>query len=505
MHLSRIFLEDGKIAYRRKELGTSLDFQVNGSLGQNERAEWTATGTYRGERSKGAGHVPSLAPQAGVAIPIVGKATIGKTDLTVDGHWKPNLRDLEFKFTLAGNSLSDLRKIFGTNLPESPPFKLSGTLVREGQVFQYEPFQGKVGSTDIGGKVTVDRRGKQPKFRATLHSKHLAVVDLGSLIGVPPKPGTAEAVKATAGAKAPPAPPGDRVIPQAKFNVDRWDEMDADVRVKADRVIRPQALPLDSFEMHVLVKDSVMRLKPVRFGVAGGRITANVTLDATKKPVRGHIDVEAQGLQIGRLFPTVKSMDGSLGTLYGRGKLSGTGESLGTLLATSHGEIGMAVDGGQVSLLLVELLGLDFGEALGMLGTRNKQVALRCAAGGFKVEKGIALAENFVVDTTDTVVKIEGTVSLADEKLKLVAYPEPKDKSFFALRSPMEVEGSFRDPSVKPRAGPIAARVLGAAALAAIAPPLALLAFVETGPGKDTDCGKLLRQAQAKGAVKKPT
>jgi len=203
MHLSRVFLEDGKIAYRRKDLGTSLDIQVNGSLGQNERVAWSATGTYRGERFKGAGHVPSMAPQAGVAIPVVGKATIGKTDLTFDGHWAPNLRDLAFKFTLAGNTLGDLRKIFGTNLPDSPPFKLTGTLVREDQVWQYEPFNGKVGSTDIAGKITVDRRGKRPSFRATLQSKQISVADLGSLIGVPPKPGRSRRLR-----RRRPRPPG---------------------------------------------------------------------------------------------------------------------------------------------------------------------------------------------------------------------------------------------------------------------------------------------------------
>jgi hypothetical protein len=39
--------------------------------------------------------------------------------------------------------------------------------------------------------------------------------------------------------------------------------------------------------------------------------------------------------------------------------------------------------------------------------------------------------------------------------------------------------------------------------LAAINPVLALLPFIETGPGKDSDCGKLIAQANAKGAVKK--
>jgi hypothetical protein len=40
-------------------------------------------------------------------------------------------------------------------------------------------------------------------------------------------------------------------------------------------------------------------------------------------------------------------------------------------------------------------------------------------------------------------------------------------------------------------------------ALAAISPPLALIALVDTGKGKDQDCGKYLAEAKARGAKPK--
>jgi hypothetical protein len=39
--------------------------------------------------------------------------------------------------------------------------------------------------------------------------------------------------------------------------------------------------------------------------------------------------------------------------------------------------------------------------------------------------------------------------------------------------------------------------------LAAVNPLLAILPFIETGPGKDSNCGALIAQARGKGAVKK--
>ena len=49
----------------------------------------------------------------------------------------------------------------------------------------------------------------------------------------------------------------------------------------------------------------------------------------------------------------------------------------------------------------------------------------------------------------------------------------------------------------------LAAKIGGAVALGAIAPPLALLALVDTGKGKDQDCGKYLAEAKARGAKPK--
>ncbi|HYJ17676.1 MAG TPA: AsmA family protein, partial [Burkholderiales bacterium] len=90
---------------------------------------------------------------------------------------------------------------------------------------------------------------------------------------------------------------------------------------------------------------------------------------------------------------------------------------------------------------------------------------------------------------TDTVMVGEGSVDMRDEKLALKLKPKPKDLSPVTLRSPLRIAGTLGSPTVFPEPAPIAARLAAAAALYVLAPPAALLALVETGPGKDTDCG----------------
>lgn len=58
-----------------------------------------------------------------------------------------------------------------------------------------------------------------------------------------------------------------------------------------------------------------------------------------------------------------------------------------------------------------------------------------------------------------------------------------------SLRGPLKIGGNFKDPSFRPEAGPLILRAAAATALYSVAPPAALLALIETGPGENIDCG----------------
>jgi len=93
------------------------------------------------------------------------------------------------------------------------------------------------------------------------------------------------------------------------------------------------------------------------------------------------------------------------------------------------------------------------------------------------------------VDTTDTLIIGEGTVNLKNEQMDLLLKPRPKDISILALRSPLRISGTFKDPGFRPDFKALGLRGAIALALGSIAPPAALLATFEPGPGKDSDCG----------------
>ena len=94
-----------------------------------------------------------------------------------------------------------------------------------------------------------------------------------------------------------------------------------------------------------------------------------------------------------------------------------------------------------------------------------------------------------------------GAFNFADESLALELNPRPKDFSPVTLRGPLEIKGTFKDPSFLPKPKPLLARAAAAIALYTIAPPAALLALIETGPGENVDCG--LQKQKEKAEKKK--
>jgi uncharacterized protein involved in outer membrane biogenesis len=61
--------------------------------------------------------------------------------------------------------------------------------------------------------------------------------------------------------------------------------MDADVKLVAANIDAPK-LPLEKMSAHLLLDGRVLKLKPLNFDAAGGRITSNVTLDAREASIQ---------------------------------------------------------------------------------------------------------------------------------------------------------------------------------------------------------------------------
>lgn len=381
------------------------------------------------------------------------------------------------QMALSGRDLHDLYPLIGVALPPTPPYAIDGQLAREGATWHYRDFTGEVGDSDLAGSVTVETGGERLMFNADLTSKRLDLDDLAGFLGGNPDDD-----------EAPASTEGDgRVIPDTPYALDRLRAMDADVRLRAQRI--QTDLPIDDMDAHLLLDDGMLRLDPLNFGIANGDIRSVVRMDARDTPIRTQLDADVRGLDLGALFPDSTLAGNAVGRIGGQARLTGAGNSIAAMLGSADGTLAVGMGRGEVSALLVELAGIDIAEALGFLITRDRTIPIRCAFADFAVEDGVMQAQALAFDTTDTLIVGEGRIDLGEEQLDLVLRPRPKDRSLLSLRSPLLVGGTFSDPSFRPDLRRLGLRGAVALALATIAPPAALLATLELGPGEDSDCG----------------
>jgi uncharacterized protein involved in outer membrane biogenesis len=212
-------------------------------------------------------------------------------------------------------------------------------------------------------------------------------------------------------------------------------------------------------------------------------------MDARKQAISTQLQATIRKVQLGKLFPDAKLAEQASGGISGDISLTGQGNSVAAMLGSSDGAVALGIGRGHVGNLIMELAGLDVAESVKFLFTGDKQIPLRCAWGDFAVDNGVMQSRSLAFDTTDTLILGEGKVDLKQEQLDLLLRPRPKDMSILALRSPLRIGGTFKDPSFRPDFKALGIRGAIALALGSIAPPAALLATIETGPGEDSNCG----------------
>lgn len=497
---SGLWIDDGRLTFLDAANRTDIATDVTSTRGADNGASSVAIkggGLWEGNRFtvKGRAESPLALRDRQRPYRIDVHGTAGSTRAHARGTLVDPvlLRGFDLQLALSGQDMADLYPLIGIVTPNTPPYRLDGRLTREvpdaqTRVWHYDNFRGVVGNSDLSGDANVTVGGPRPYLRANLVSKRLDFDDLAGFINKAPQDKSGESTNAQLAAQAARDRARTRLLPDKPYELDKLRAMDAEVRYQATRINAPK-WPLDNMDTHLRLENGLLQLEPLNFGVAGGKVRAIVRMDARESPIRTRTRIDASGLNLRELIPDVKLAQDAIGRIGGNVALSGTGNSIASMLGTSNGDVAIGMGRGQISNLLMELAGIDIAEALKFLVQGDRRVPVRCAFGDFTVSNGVMTARSLAFDTSDTIIVGEGSINLRDETLQLKLRPRPKDRSLFALRAPLWIDGTFKDPEFHPDYGRIGLRGALALTLANIVPPAALLATLELGPGKDAQCG----------------
>lgn len=495
LHFDALQLDQGEIHYKDAVLALDSRTDLSLNVRDPQRARTPAstevpeglrartTGDYQRFPLKAALSSGQLAPwllggKERMAWPVDFHLTVGraKVDFTGSVDQLNAQADVIGRFEAQGPSLAAMGEPLGVTLPTTGAFEMQGRVRHQGLRTFVVVKGAQVGSSRLAGEFVFDRRGPLPMLAGRLGGARLALADLGPAVGVP--------------ANGQPASSRDesgRVLPDRRFDLPSLAAMNANVLIDIRQMDLSSDLlePLEPLKGHLVLKDSVLTIRDLQARTAQGELTGRLALDGRQRTkALWNADLSVDHVVIQNWVKALKPEGRPpylTGRLSGRALVKGEGQSTAAILGSLTGPVQLRLRDGTISHLAVEGAGIDVAQLLGVLIKGDESLAVPCARADITAFDGTLKPELFVVNTKDSSVWVQGSLSLKDERMALQARVAPKDFSLLTLRTPLQVTGSLGDPHVSIKASALLPRVAGAVALGFLNPVAAIVPLIDPG------------------------
>jgi AsmA family protein len=467
-----------------------------------------AKGRFRGQPTNVDVRTGSVLPllqtdRAAPPVTVVLKAAAGASTLDFSGTVVDALRlaGLRGGYRVTGPSLGTAGDALGLVLPATGAFDVRGRLARQDAVWATVVDSASVGESRLRGAFRYDASSAVPRLEGRLQGELLKLADLAPAIGAP-------------AASAAPASADGRVLPDRAFDLPQMRAMDANVSVDIDR-LDPGSLfaeALTPLRAGLQLSGGVLTLDKLYARTASGTLAGRMRLDGRETRAKWDADLRWSGIRLEQWVKQTRAGGDPpcvSGRLSGQARVSGSGRSTASILASLQGNARLQLTDAAISHLALEAGGLDVAQGLGVLVSGDDALPVRCAAADLDVARGVVTPRVLVIDTDDSTVWVDGSVSLASERLDLRAVVTPRDFSPLALRTPVHVTGPLSAPQVTLEKAPLLQRLLPAALLALVTPVAGLLPLLDIGDDaragqNGAGCRALAQRARAAHGKRQP-
>ena len=522
----RLQVDAGVIVYRDALLGAGMDARfslVDGNdikavPGQASGLHFSGKGSYRKQAMsvevKAAGVLPVIADEAAaIALPVVIEARVGGASLSFHGTATDalHLGALKGRFSVQGPSLAAVGDPLRVTLPTTGPFRAEGLIAKEGVVWNTVIDRAEIGASRLAGAFTYDPRPRLPMLAGRLTGSKLLLADLGPAVGTPVRKTATPVVAASASAPAssPKKSASGRVLPDREFDLPALRAMDANVLIAIDNLDLGSSFlePLKPVRTHLVLADGVLTLRDLDARTGQGHLGGIVQLDGRNAQALWKADLRWDGVRLESWIHQARADNAppfATGSLSGQARVAGQGKSTAAILGSLRGGVRMQLANGTISHLAVEAAGLDIAQGLGVFLKGDDALPIQCTVADLVADQGLLRPRVLVLDTPDSTLWVDGTLSLATESMDLRVVTTPKDFSPMALRTPVHLRGNFANPSFSLEKRPLGLR-LGASALLAFVNPLAaLIPLIDIGNSAEAKRGADACRALAARIADKP-
>ncbi|HEY7363421.1 MAG TPA: AsmA family protein [Methylomirabilota bacterium] len=418
--LDQVRIEDARISYRDGKTGreTRVDIAQLSADGAGDATRIAGALSVRGQRVRleaTTSRLEALAAGSG-EVPIDLIASVDGATATVKGTVS-RAGQIDVKVSAEVTATAALSRLADMKLDVPLPLKTSAGVRGGGDAWVLDPLDLTVAGQVIGGRAAITLGGARPAFDISVASSSL---DLARLV-----PGAMDS-------KSPLAPlPSSRrwLFGEEPLPLDGLGVVDARVEARVQRLVLPNALPLQAVHLVLVARDRKLEASPLAFTMAGGRITGKVALTAPPSGApRLQTKIDGAGIRLEELAAaTGRAGQISGGETSVAVDLTGAGGSLRRLAATASGNVRIVVGPARLAATALDVGGDTLTKLLDIVNPFRKSdpvTELRCAVIRVPLRDGVGRIERSVAYETSKInVVMAGLVDLREETLDLAIRP----------------------------------------------------------------------------------
>jgi len=248
-----------------------------------------------------------------------------------------------------------------------------------------------------------------------------------------------------------------------------------------------RSVPLDNLVVNLSITGGKVALEPLSFGVGRGQIVGTVLIDGSGDVIHAKAAADFEHVDVARLMAATHLFGGA-GAIGGHLDIVTSGNSLAQFLGNGDGGLRLLMTGGDLSALLVDLSGLELGNAILSALGMPERTPVECMITDFALQKGLLNTRAFLLVTKEANVHGAGWVNLRNETVDVRLNTTAAHFSVGSLHTPINITGPLKSPSIRPEVGELMARGGIAGALGVLMPPLAILGTIEFGKDESREC-----------------
>jgi uncharacterized protein involved in outer membrane biogenesis len=291
--------------------------------------------------------------------------------------------------------------------------------------YAFDDLKVKIGASSLAGSGTLAIAGPRPKVKAQLV---FALLDLSELLLKEEKARTGPSLQNVAGSGQ-----DRRVFPADPLPLSALKVADADLDLKAGRLVLPNTASLEALTARLVLSNGRLEIQALSSRIGGGAMTGNIGLDGSAggtATLAAKVDVKA--MDLGQMLRQMGNPDLVTGTKTNLAMtLRGSGGSVRELMAGLNGDVLLVLGEGKIKAGFLEWLGADLltqiAEKVNPFRKTDPYTELKCGVIRFAARGGIASTDKGIAfETSKMILVSSGTVNLKTEAIDLSLRPDTR-------------------------------------------------------------------------------